>query len=657
MKLIIVESPTKARTISRFLGKGYEVLASQGHIRDLPKSPISIDIEHNYEPTYVIPETKKDIVKKLVSAAKKSDEIVIATDLDREGEAIGHHIKWIISQEIKTKKKPTFSRATFHEITKQAILDAINNPTKLNEDLVAAQQARRVLDRLVGYKLSPILWKKVRRFLSAGRVQSVAVKLVVEREEEIKRFKPEEYWEIGAMVNPLNHKKDVFRVDLYKIDGKTAKVGNEKNAKQIVGDLQKAKYEINEVNKKEISVNPVPPFITSTMQRSAANLFGWSSKNTMRLAQQLYEEGYITYHRTDSVYLSSQAVAMAADYIGETYGKDYLPEKPRVFKTQSKLAQEAHEAIRPTKAGRSLEMVKEKCGAQAAKLYQLISSRFLASQMAAARVAKTTVIVAADKYLLRAVGEIQTFDGWRKVYGKEIEANILPEVNQGDVLGLSEVLSEQKFTKPPARYSESTLIKALEQRGIGRPSTYAPTISTILVRRYVEKIDKYFQPTAIGVAVTEFLNKNFEKVMDYDFTAKIEDELDEIAKGKLEWVPMIDTFYKPFSKQLVSVEKNADRVAVETEKTGRKCPKCKEGDVIVRVGRFGKFYACDKFPDCDWRENYVEKVDGISCPDCKKGSVVVKRTKKGRQFYGCSNYPECKWASWNKPKTSENKEE
>jgi len=653
MKLIVVESPTKARTLGRFLGDGYEVMASMGHIRDLPKSKIGVDVKNNFEPTYVVPEDKEKVMNQLISAGKKASQVIIATDPDREGEAIGFHVEYLLKESFKKgKKMPEFSRATFHEITKSAILHALNNPSTINMSLVDAQQARRVLDRLVGYKLSPVLWKKVRRGLSAGRVQSVAVRLIVDREKEIEAFKPEEYWEIKAQVSKHKSKKDNFVVDLYKIGDKPAKVENGKVAQKIVADLKKAAYVIEDVVKKEVSQGPMPPFITSTLQRSAANLFGWSSRNTMRQAQQLYERGYITYHRTDSVSLSKEALAMAASYIEEKFGTKYKPEHPRVFKTSSKLAQEAHEAIRPTKLGRSLEIIEKNCGANGKKLYQLIFSRFLASQMTAASIAKTTVTVTADTYTLRAIGEIQLFDGWRKVYGKQQQFNILPEVTKGETLDLLEVLSEQKFTQPPARYSESTLIKALEKRGIGRPSTYAPTISTILNRRYVEKVERMFHPTQIGVAVTEFLNRNFDTVMDYDFTAEVEAELDDIASGKRKWRPVVADFYKPLGEKVKSVEKSADRVKIEAEKTGEKCPECKEGDVVIRVGRFGKFLSCSRFPDCKYTKNYVEKVN-IKCPECGKGEVIIRRTRKGRQFYGCSAYPECKWASWNKPKPGE----
>lgn len=649
MKLIIVESPTKAKTISRFLKSGYEVMASAGHVRDLPKSKIGIDVEKNFEPEYVISEGKEETVKKLSQAAKKADQVVIATDLDREGEAIGFHLKYLIEQELKGKKMPEFVRATFHEITKEAILESLNNPGKINLALVNAQQARRVLDRLVGYKLSPVLWKKVRRGLSAGRVQSVAVKLIVEREKDREAFIPVEYWDIKVEVNKKESKKENFLIDLTKIEGKKAEIKNAEQAEKIVEELNKAKYLISDITKKEVKQGPMPPFITSTMQRSAANLFGWSSKNTMRVAQQLYERGFITYHRTDSVFLSVQALNMARDYIGEEYGKEYLPEQSRVFKTNSKLAQEAHEAIRITKIDRPLEEVEEAVKAQGRKLYELILKRFLASQMAEARIAKTNVTVLAGKYELKAIGEVQNFDGWRKLYGKSKEFNILPFLEKGEELDLAEVISQQNFTQPPARYSESTLIKALEQRGIGRPSTYAPTISTILARAYVEKEEKQFVPTEVGKAVVEFLDKNFDKIMDYDFTALVEEDLDKIAEGEKKWQPVVADFYTPFEKKIVDVTKNAERVKIETEKTGNKCPECGTGEEVIRIGRFGKFISCSRFPECKYTKQYVEKID-MKCPDCKKGDVILRRTKRGRQFYGCSAYPACKWASWSKPK-------
>lgn len=660
MKLIVVESPTKAKTLNRFLGDSFEVIASMGHIRDLPKSSLGVDVEHDFEPSYEIDERKKEVIKKITASAKKADTVIIATDPDREGEAIGFHVQWILQDALKkNKKQPQFVRATFHEITRSAIEHAVAHPEKINLSLVDAQQARRVLDRLVGYKLSPVLWKKVRRGLSAGRVQSVAVKLIVQREKEISEFKPEEYWEIKVRLksDKAINKNNEFSVDLYKIEGKIAKVNNGKESAQIVADLKQATYKVSSIDQKEVSQNPMPPFITSTMQRSAANNFGWSSKNTMRAAQQLYEHGFITYHRTDSLNLSSEALNMAQNYIIKEFGQQYYPEKTRVFKTQSKLAQEAHEAIRPTKI-RSIDKVAEACGVQGKKLYQLITNRFLASQMAAAKVFKTTVLVNATKYQLKAVGEVQTFDGWRKIYGAKGDEGriVLPQLTQDEDLKLIEVNSNQQFTQPPARYSESTLIKALEQRGIGRPSTYAPTISTIEDRQYVERVDKRFKPTAVGEAVTEFLDANFKQIMDYDFTAKVEADLDKIAQGEVKWVPVISDFYQPFIGKVKSVEKEAERVKIATETTGEKCPECKEGDLVIRTGRFGKFISCSRFPECKFKKNYTEKLENMNCPQCNEGEVIMRRTKKGRHFYGCSKYPDCKWASWTKPKPSKDKE-
>ncbi len=511
-----------------------------------------------------------------------------------------------------------------------------------------------------------MLWRKVRKGLSAGRVQSVTVRLIVDREKEIEAFKPEEYWIIRAEVRKFTVHSSQFTVDLVKIEDKKAEVKNKKAAEKIVKDLEKAAYIVDSVNKNQISQNPPPPYITSTLQRAASNLFGWSSKKTMREAQRLYECGYITYHRTDSVNLAAMAINQARAFINENYGKSYLPEKPRFYKTRSKLAQEAHEAIRPTKLDRDLKKVEKRVGAAGSRLYQLIKKRFLACQMAASLTDKTVVEVSADKYLLRAVGEMMRFEGWRRLYQQQatsnkqqesnheacnlkLETNFrLPELKQGEKLQLIKVLSGQKFTQPPDRYTESTLIKTLEKLGIGRPSTYAPTISTIQNRHYVEKQEGKFYPTQVGIAVTQFLQKYFQEIMDYDFTAQMEDDLDKIALGKRKWVPVISEFYKPFASQLKGA-KDAKRIKIQVEKTGNKCPLCEKGDEVIRIGRFGKFLSCSRFPDCKYTKTYIEET-GMSCPGCKEGKVIVRRTRKGRQFYGCSRYPECKWASWKKPK-------
>lgn len=668
MNLIIVESPTKARTLGRFLGKDYDVEATMGHIKDLPKSQLGVDVEHNFKPDYVEVEKRAETIRDLKSKSKKAKIIYIATDPDREGEAIAYHVKEVIGDG-KTE------RITFHEITKNAVEEAIANPHKIDVNLVDAQTARRVLDRLVGYKLSPLLWKKVRRGLSAGRVQSVAVRLIVEKEREIEAFKSEEYWEIYSRVRrgvmrggepqgrgPVlvsrrngpgadeQQDPDEFVVALIKVDDKVAEVKNKKDADKIVSDLENAKYEVADVRKREVTKSPYPPYTTSTMQQAGARLFGWSSKKTMSIAQRLYEEGLITYHRTDSLNMNGQAVAKARDLVGKEYGQKYLSEKARFYKTQSKVAQEAHEAIRPTDVTKIPATLSNELEHDFERLYDLIWRRFVATQMAATVYAETVIDVAADIYLMRASGQIMTFDGWRKLFVQDKEFIILPEVEKGEKLDLVKTWGEQKFTQPPARYNEASLIKTLEKLGIGRPSTYAPTISTIQIRNYVEKNEsRQFIPTSIGFAVTDFLVSNFPKIFDYDFTAGMEDDLDNIANGVHPWVKTIKDFYTPFDKKLEEVTKKAKRVKIEVEKLGKKCPECKIGELVVRTGRFGKFISCSRFPECKYTDKYIEKV-GMKCPECKTGDVIVKKTGRGKRFFGCSRYPECKWASWKNPK-------
>lgn len=644
MNLVIVESPTKARTLSRYLGDGYKVMASMGHIRDLPHSELGVDVAHNFKPSYQLVAGRELVLKELVRESKKSKTVFLATDPDREGEAIAYHVREVLGDHRK------YLRITFHEITKEAIKQALANPGKINLQLVDAQQARRVLDRLVGYNLSPLLWKKVRKGLSAGRVQSVAVRLIVDKEKEIEAFKPEEFWRLGARLRKITGKGE-FVAELVMIQGKKAKVSHKKQAEKIVTELKKAGYQVSQVIQKQTHQSPPPPFITSTLQRAGANLFGWSSKKTMREAQRLYESGYITYHRTDSVSLAAKAVVTARAYIAQKYGKKYLPEKARAYRTSSKLAQEAHEAIRPTRLERDHLKIQKRTGGHGLKLYELVRRRFLACQMAARVVDKTKVTIVADKYTLEANGEVERFDGWKRLYKKQAEqegALQLPQLQDGEKLQLIKVESEQKFTQPPARFSESTLIKTLEKLGIGRPSTYAPTISTIQLRKYVEKREGFFCPTTLGKAVTEFLQKYFREIMDYDFTAGMEDDLDKIAAGKREWVPVIKQFYQPFEKILNQVKEKAKRVKIETQKTGKKCPVCGQGEEVIRLGRFGKFLSCSRFPQCKYTANYLEET-GQSCPECKKGRVILRTTRKGRQFYGCSRFPQCQWASWHKP--------
>jgi len=620
MNLVVVESPTKAKTLSGFLGNDYDFEATMGHVKDLPKSKLGVDVKKNFEPQYEIVEKRREVIEKIKAKSKKSKVIYLATDPDREGEAIAEHVKEIVGDG-KTK------RIVFHEITKDAVEEAIAHPRSIDENLVDAQIGRRVLDRLVGYGLSPLLWRKVRRGLSAGRVQSVAVRLIVEKEREIEKFKPIEYWEIFA-------KFEKFTAQLVK------EVQDKKSADKILADLTKAKYIVSEVKKRQISKNPYPPFTTSTMQQAAARIFGWSAKKTMSVAQGLYEEGLITYHRTDSFNLSSLAVEKSRVFIGKEYGDKYLPEKARFYKTHSKSAQEAHEAIRPTDVSKKPDAKN--------KLYDLIWRRFVACQMAAAAYSETTIDVTAGEYLLRASGQIMIFDGWRKLFNLDKEFVDLPEVEKGEILHLEKVWGEQKFTLAPARFNEASLIKTLEKLGIGRPSTYAPIISVIQIRQYVEKKEGKFYPTPIGVAVNDFLLEHFPDVFDYAFTAEMENNLDKVADGLLAWVKTIKDFYTPFDKKVKDVTKNSKRVKIEVEKLGKPCLVCKKGELVVRTGRFGKFISCSRFPDCKYTERYIEKI-GIKCPECGKGDVIIKRTGKGRNFFGCSRYPDCKWASWRKP--------
>lgn len=644
MNLIVVESPTKAKTLGRFLGSKFSVEATMGHIKDLPKSELGIDIKNDFKPNYLLVEKKKESVEKIKKLSKKSSHIYLATDPDREGEAIASHVKEVVGDS-KTV------RIIFHEITKEAVETALKTPRDIDKNLVNAQIARRVLDRLVGYNLSPLLWRKVRRGLSAGRVQTVTVRLIVEREREIEKFKPEEYWEIWCEVKTKDGKN--FSVKLIKIEDKNAEIEKKEQADRAVSDLKKAKYKVTNVDKHEVRKNPYAPFTTSTMTQAGARLFFWSSKKTMSIAQKLYEEGLITYHRTDSTNIAASALDKVRDYIKKEFGENYLPENPRVYKTKSKLAQEAHEAIRPTSLNSKFESGKSKFAKDEERLYELIWRRFVASQMEVSIYDETTIDVSADKYLLRASGQKIKFDGWRKVIPakKDTEETVveLPEVSVGESLQLIKVDPYQKFTEPPARYNEASLIKTLEKLGIGRPSTYAPTISTIQIRTYVEKKEGKFFPTPVGIAVNDFLIKYFPDIFDYEFTAGMEDGLDSVAKGEKKWAKEIKTFWNPFVKTLEIVQKGSKRVKIGTEKLGKKCPKCKEGELVIRIGRFGKFVSCSRFPDCDYTEKYIEKV-GIKCPKCKKGDVIIKKTKTGRSFFGCSRYPDCKWASWRNPK-------
>ncbi len=650
MDLVIVESPTKAKTLTRFLGGAYKIEASMGHVRDLPEKGggLAIDIEHDFAPQYEVMASKKAHVAELKRLAKDAKTIYLATDPDREGEAISYHVQYLLNGNKEEASPERFKRVTFHEITKSAIEEALKHPGIVNMELVNAQQARRVLDRLVGYTLSPVLWKKVRRGLSAGRVQSVAVRLIVEKEREIKAFVPEEYWEIFVDLQA----KEALRVQLSKIAGKTAKVTNGEQAKEIIGELEKATYTVSDVTKEEQTSSPFPPFTTSLLQRAGSNVFGWSAKMTMQIAQSLYEHGYITYHRTDSFNLAVEATEAARVYIGQTYGAAYVPATTRVYKTKAASAQEAHEAIRPTDPARTKDdLTAGTMTVRHQKLYELIRNRFLQCQMSDARFDKTVIIVkAGDTYELNASGKRMLFDGYLKL-GKNAEDVFLPALTAGELLSLIKVDPTQKFTNPPARYSEAGLIKELEKRGIGRPSTYAAIISTIQDRGYVVKEEKSFHPTAIGEAVVDFLVTNFGNIFAYEFTAKMESDLDEIAEGKKKWVPTVRAFWEPLSEQVKKVEAEGVRVKVAVETTGEVCPLCKEGEVVIRTGKFGKFLSCSRYPDCTYTKPYVEYVAGAVCPQ-DGGRVKMMKSRKGAKFYGCENYPTCKWAAWKLPQPS-----
>jgi len=686
--LVIVESPTKARTIGRFLGKDYEIKASMGHIIDLPKSTLGVDVEGDFSPQFEIVPDKNKIISELKSAAKSASSIILATDPDREGEAIASHVKDMLVSKSKVKsQKSKVQRIVFHEITKEAIEDALEHPRSIDKNLVEAQTARRVLDRLVGYKLSPLLWQKVRRGLSAGRVQSVALRLIVEREREIEKFKKEDYWtivvnlkkdkqETGFDLIEINGEKieKQEKFDLYDGEYKVSKtsIDTQKRADEILEDLKTKKYTVSDVLQKETKRSPAPPYTTSTLQQDGARRLGFFSKRTMRAAQKLYEEGFITYHRTDSVNISQSAISSIRTFIKKEFGDKFLPESPRFYKTKQKLAQEAHEAIRITKVNVDSTQVKKELGGDAGKLYDLIWRRAVASQMPDALIESTTVIVdvgnvilskAKDldsstasqndkRYRLKTTGSVLLFEGFLKVNLQALQDKKLPNFIVSEGLEYVNSLAEKHETPPPPRYNDASLIQTLEEKGIGRPSTYSSIISTIEERRYVERDQNRFVPTPVGVAVNDFLVKNFSDIDDIPFTAEMEDSLDEIANGQKDWVPMIKEFYKPFSKKLEEV-KGAERVKIEVEKTNEKCPKC-GAPLVIRMGRFGKFFSCSTFPECDFTKQFVEETGFICSKD--GGKIIVKKTRKGRKFFGCSNYPACDFASWTKP-TSEHVEQ
>lgn len=651
-KLIIVESPTKVKSIKKYLGGGYEVMASMGHVRDLPKSKLGVDTEHDFKPQYINMSDKKDLIKQLKTAAANSDGVLLATDPDREGEAISWHLAYLLALDLNEP-----NRVAFNEITESGVKAGIAAPHKIDLNLVDAQQARRVLDRIVGYKLSPFLWKKVKGGLSAGRVQTVALRLIVEREREIEKFNSEEYWSVDAKL--LAGTKS-FKAALYGFaDGKKIDViPNAEEADKIVSALGGAEYIVSALKKGTRKKQPAPPFITSTLQQEASRKLGFTGQRTMRIAQQLYEgvdvpgagtTGLITYMRTDSLRISEEARAAAYKYITGRYGREYLPEKPRYFKTKSG-AQDAHEAIRPTSVSFTPESVKDALTAEQYKLYKLIWERFIASLMEVCVQNTVNADITAGDYLFKASGYSIKFDGFTVLYeeGKDedsAEGGALPEMKTGDKLKLKELTPNQHFTQPPARYTEPTLIKALDENGIGRPSTYAPIISNILGRDYIEREKKSLKPTNLGMVVSDLMVEYFDKIVDVKFTAGLEKQLDEIGAGKRGWVDTIKDFYKDFDKLYKKAEDSLEgkRVKVPDEETDVICDKCGR-KMVVKSGRFGKFLACPGYPECKNTKPMPEDEVKQPCPKCG-GKLVKKTSKKGKKFYGCSNYPECDFAA------------
>ncbi|MBU1110511.1 type I DNA topoisomerase [Patescibacteria group bacterium] len=758
MNLVIVESPTKTKKIAKFLGKGYQVLSSKGHIYDLPKSGLGVDVEHKFKPVYEEVKNKHKVITELKKAAKSASKVFLATDLDREGEAIAWHVVAAMMGKISGGIKPTakYRRVVFSEITKEAVLAAFKKPRDLNEDLYDAQKARRILDRLVGYKLSPLLWKKIRYGLSAGRVQSVGVRLIVEREKEREKFKEQGYYRVKANLSPMNE-VHLFEAELVSKNDKKyeekkehklfagnylvtkTSISSKKQAQEIIDDLSKQGFIVQSVEKRKVKQNPYPPYATASLQRAASNQLGFSSKQTMRLAQKLYEEGFITYHRTDSTKLSEQFIEMARAYVQNKFGKQFVSESARRYQTKSKTAQEAHEAIRPTVVegfNEAKAKIAKKLGENEVRLFELIWRQAVSSQGAAAVYEQLTVLIKAGPYLLRTGGRTLEFEGWKKIVeseklkacpaphgagvksmprdeapsdGVEVlrgdnvnnEEAEVPLLREGQRVDLKKAFDTEHQTQAPPRYTEASLIRDLETHGIGRPSTYAAIISTIQGRNYVDKDGNYFYPEDTGIVVSDLLAEHFPDIVDLKFTAAMEENLDTVARGQAEWVPMLRDFYKPFEKLLEKKMKEIKKEdVVVMEKTKRKCPDCGallvvklgkygkfiscsnypkceyaeflddehtpenegavdknqlkgqcpecDGKLELKQGKFGRFIACGNYPKCKFTKNYLEKI-GMKCPDCKDGEVIVKRTRKGRIFYGCSGYPKCKYASWKNP--------
>ena len=653
--LVIVESPAKAKTIQKYLGNGYEVIASMGHIRDLPKSKLGVDTENDFQPQYTDMKGKEDVIKELKKRAKKCGKVYLATDPDREVEAISWHIAQLLKLDMNDD-----NRVAFNEITKTGVNNGMNNPHKIDIDLVNAQQARRILDRLVGYKLSPFLWKKVKRGLSAGRVQTVAVRLVVDRENEIRKFVPKEYWSIDAKFTAPSSSK-VFDAALVSVDGKKLEIPNQAEADGLLKRLEGAEYTVTSVKKRVTKKQPAPPFITSTMQQEASRKLGFTAKRTMKAAQELYEGvdvegigavGLITYMRTDSLRISDEAKAAAKQYIETVYGADYLPEKPRAFKTKSN-AQDAHEAIRPSIPDLTPERVKSGLTTDQYKLYKLIWERFIASQMANALLDTVSADISANGCVFHATGYSVKFNGFTVLYeestdGEDSVKKMLPPLAVDDKVKLKSISGNQHFTQPPPRYTEASLIKALEENGIGRPSTYAPTITTITARQYVEHEGKQLKPTSLGEVITELMKEHFKEIVDAKFTADMESSLDEVENGSKDWVSTLREFYSGFAADLQKAEEAMEgkRVKVPDEETDVICELCGR-NMVIKYGRYGKFLACPGFPECSNTKKIVTETDG-NCPRCGK-KMLLKKSKKGRSFYGCEGYPDCTFMTWNVP--------
>jgi len=651
--LVIVESPAKAKTIERYLGKKYKVKASMGHVRDLPKSQIGVDVEHNFEPKYITIRGKGSVLKELKTAAKKAKKVYLAADPDREGEAIAWHLAHSLDVDINSD-----CRVVFNEITKDAIKESFKHPRSINMDLVDAQQARRVLDRLVGYKISPILWKKVKKGLSAGRVQSVAVRLIIDRENEIKAFVPEEYWSIEGQF--LKGQKE-FEASFYGINGEKKALNTESEVKEVLEIIKENKFTVEKVTKKERRRNPAVPFTTSTLQQEAARKLNFRAKKTMMIAQQLYEGidlgkegtvGLITYMRTDSTRISETAQSEASHYITEKYGQEFLGTNTKSAKKNTN-AQDAHEAIRPTSTLRDPSSIKEFLSRDQLRLYKLIWERFVSSQMASAILDTMSVDLVNNGVLFRANGSKIKFPGFMKVYvegtddQKEEKDRLLPELKEGDEIYSKDIEPSQHFTQPPPRYTEARLVKTLEELGIGRPSTYAPTLDTIQKRGYVTLDNKRFIPTELGEIVLELIREFFPEIINVEFTANMENSLDEVEDGHIQWIKIIDNFYKDFSPRLEKAENEMEKIEIKDEPAGVDCEECGH-PMVFKMGRFGKFMACSNFPDCRNTKPIVKEI-GVKCPNCEEGTIVERKSKKRRIFYGCNQYPECEFLSWDKP--------